>query len=369
MKIKKSIKPGKQIAFPVCKKNCPATPSTPVRFAIAGLNHGHVDWWFKRPARNDMQLVGISEPDRELTERFSAKHSLDRKLFHSDIGTMLDTIRPSAVMAFGSTFDHLAIVQACAPRGIHVMVEKPLAVNGAHAAKIAALARRHHIHALTNYETTWYASNHEAYRLVKERRLASELRKIVVHDGHCGPKELGCTPEFLAWLTDPVLNGGGAIMDFGCYGANLITWLMDGATPLSVTAVTQQIKPEIYPEVDDDATIVLTYPRMQGIIQASWNWPWHRKDMEIYGATGAVHAVSRTTLRIREGLNSDERTETLPQHRNTPFDDVFSYFAAVLRGDLSPSANDLSGLENNLVVMKILDTARESARLHRTVNL
>ena len=87
---------------------------------------------------------------------------------------------------------------------------------------------------------------------------------------------------------DPVLNGGGALMDFGCYGADLITWLMDGQRPTSVTAVTQQLKPEVYPRVDDDATIILSYPHTQGVIQASWNWPIGRKDMDIYGVTGQV---------------------------------------------------------------------------------
>jgi hypothetical protein len=51
--------------------------------------------------------------------------------------------------------------------------------------------------------------------------------------------------------------------------------------PLTVTAVTQQIKPEIYPRVDDEATIILTYLHAQGILQASWNWPFDRKDMEV----------------------------------------------------------------------------------------
>ncbi len=341
---------------------------TPVRFAIAGLNHGHVDWWFRRPVRGDMQLVGIAEPTSELRDKFAAKYALDRSLLHADLGGMLDALKPSAVMAFGATFDHLAVVQACAPRGIHVMVEKPLAVNSVHAAQIAALASRHHIQVLTNYETTWYASNHEAYRLVHDEHMAGAIRKIVVHDGHWGPQEIGCPPEFLAWLTDPVLNGGGVVMDFGCYGANLMTWLMDGAAPLSVLAVTQQIKPDIYPKVDDEATIVLTYPQAQGIIQASWNWPWHRKDMEIYGAAGAVHAVNSTTLRIRDGLNSAERTQTL-QPQATPHDDVFAYLAAVVRGDITPAAGDLSGLQNNLTVMRILDAARESARLGRTVTV
>ena len=122
------------------------------------------------------------------------------------------------------------------------------------------------------------ASNRAAYDLVHGHALG-DVRKVVVHDGHSGPKEIGVGPEFLSWLTDPKLNGGGALFDFGCYGADLMTWLMDGQRPETVTAVTQQIKPEIYPRVDDEATIILTYPKAQAILQASWNWPFDRKDM------------------------------------------------------------------------------------------
>ena len=158
---------------------------------------------------------------------------------------------------------------------------------------------------MVNYETTWYPANHEAYSLVHEKNAIGALRKIVVHDGHSGPKEIGCLAAFLEWLTDPVLNGGGALTDFGCYGADLITWLMKGQRPTSVFAVTQQIKPRIYPQVDDEATIVLTYPEAQAIIQASWNWPFNRKDMEIYGQTGFVLVPQNNLLRVRTG-NSKE---------------------------------------------------------------
>ena len=116
---------------------------------------------------------------------------------------------------------------------------------------------------------------------------------MVVHDGHRGPKEIGVQPEFLDWLTDPDRNGAGALFDFGCYGANLMTWLMDDARPISVTAVTQRFKPEVYPKVDDEATIILEYPGAQAIIQASWNWPFDRKDMEVYGRTGQVLTVGQ----------------------------------------------------------------------------
>ena len=116
----------------------------------------------------------------------------------------------------------------------------------------------------------------------------------MVHDGHQGPKEIGVNKEFFDWLTDPIQNGGGALVDFGCYGANLMTYLMQGQQPISVTAVTQHFKPGIYPEVDDEATIIVSYPTAQCIIQASWNWPFGRKDLEVYGQIGYIITKDNT---------------------------------------------------------------------------
>jgi predicted dehydrogenase len=201
--------------------------------------------------------------------------------------------------------------------------------------------------------------------LVHERDEIGELRKIVVHDGHQGPKEIGCSAAFLEWLTDPVLNGGGALTDFGCYGADLITWLMKGQRPTSVFAVTQQIKPEVYPNVDDEATIVLTYPQAQGIIQASWNWPFNRKDMEIYGRTGYALVPEQNRLRVRRA-NRAESDAAVPA-LVAPNGDPLSYLAAVVRGEIRPSG--LSSLEVNLIATEILDAARESARTGKRVTL
>ena len=154
-------------------------------------------------------------------------------------------------------------------------------------------------------------------------------------------------------------------MDFGCYGADLITWLVDGQRPLSVFAVTQQIKPTIYPNVDDEATIVLTYPRMQGVVQASWNWPISRKDIEVYGQTGYVLAPTMNLLKVRKGSNSPE-VEIVPPALEAPHSQSIPYFAAVVRGEIVPAG--LSSLETNMIVTEILDAARESARTGRRVD-
>ena len=143
---------------------------------------------------------------------------------------MLQKTHPQAVLAYTNTYDHRRVVEICARHGIPVMMEKPMAVSAEDAHAIADAARKGNIQVLVNYETSWYRSNHAAYDMVHDKSIG-DIRKVVVHDGHQGPKEINVAPEFFAWLNDPKLNGAGALYDFGCYGADLMTWLMDGQRP------------------------------------------------------------------------------------------------------------------------------------------
>jgi glucose-fructose oxidoreductase len=343
-----------------------AAEAEPFRVAIAGLVHGHVQGFFSNSThRTEIRIAGISDPDRSLFDRYAAEFGLDSALYHADLEEMLRATKPQAVLVYSSTFDHRKIVELCAKHHIPVMMEKPLAVSLEDAQAIEHAAREAQIQVLVNYETSWYRSNHGLFELVHAGAIG-DVRKVVVHDGHEGPKEIGVSPEFLKWLTDPKLNGGGALFDFGCYGANLMTWLMNGQRPLSVTAVTQQIKPEIYPHVDDEATIILTYPKAQAILQASWNWPFDRKDMEVYGQTGYVITVRRDDLKVRRAGEKEEQL-IAAQKVPSPYDDSLTYLRAVVLDGLKPDA--LSSLETNIIVTEILDVARQSAATGKTVNL
>jgi predicted dehydrogenase len=338
----------------------------PLRLAVAGLVHGHVDGFFRAAkSRPDIRIVGIFDPDKGLPAQYASRYGFAGSLFFTDLKVMLDRTRPEAVASFTSTLDHPMVVQAAAMVGIPVMMEKPLAVSMADARAIQSAARRSGIQVIVNYETTWYRSHGEIARLVRDGSLG-EIRKLVAMDGHQGPKEINVGPEFLSWLTDPRQNGAGALFDFGCYGANLMTWLMDNQRPVSVSAVTTRAKPDIYPKVDDEATILVEYPRAQGIIQASWNWPFSRKDLEVYGAKGYAQAIGGNVLKVRmPGQKQEEqRTPTeLPEAQR----DSLSYLTAVVRSKLQPSG--LSSLDNNVVVTEILEAARESARTGKKIVL
>ncbi|HXY01616.1 MAG TPA: Gfo/Idh/MocA family oxidoreductase [Candidatus Limnocylindrales bacterium] len=369
---------NKPVALPNTPKDLPLAvrgpSSEPLRVVIAGMVHGHVDGFLSGAVkRKDVEIVGIAEADRALFDMYAKKYGLDAKLYHSDLEETITAAKPQAVLAYTNTFDHRKVVEICAKHRLAVMMEKPLAVSAEDAHAMAKVATEAKIPVLVNYFTTWEPSRHAAYDVVYKGEIG-EVRKVVSHDGHKGPKEIGVGPEFLGWLTDPKLNGGGALYDFGCYGADFMTWLMNGERPLTVTAVTLQIKPDVYPKVDDDATIVLTYPKAQAILQASWNWPFGRNDVEVYGKTGTVFVRGRDSIEVRtvggtEAKTADRftggvlRVPPLPEGQ----DDPISYLRWVVLDGAKPEGPGT--LEINVVVAEIMDAARESAKTGRTVKL
>jgi glucose-fructose oxidoreductase len=338
-----------------------------LRVAIVGLEHGHVEGFLSAlPQHKDVELVGIADADPALFANYQKKYSLAETLFYRTEANMIEKTHPQAVLVYTSIGEHRHAIEIAAQYGVSVMVEKPLTISLADALAIREIARKYKIHVLVNYETTWYSSNKAAYDEVEQGRLGA-IRRVVVHDGHQGPKEIGVPPEFLGWLTDPAQNGAGALYDFGCYGVDLMTWLMHGETPLTVTAVANHDKPHLYPNVDDDATIVLQYPHAQAVIQASWNWPFSRKDMEVYGATGYAITVGPDKVRLRHEHDSEEQLTTAASLPATQSNSL-SYLAAVLRGESDPKG-DLTALDTNVIVMQILDAARESVRTGKSVRL
>ncbi len=341
-------------------------PPPPLRLAIAGLVHGHVGSFLRgAQARQDVQLVGVFDPDPALVRGYAKQYNLPESVLFTDLEAMLGKTTPEAVAAFTNTADHPRVVEAAAARRIHVMMEKPLALGNADAQRIKRAADKGGIQVLVNFETTWYASHGTMWSLIKQRGELGQIRKMVAMDGHNGPQAINVQAEFLDWLRDPVRNGAGALYDFGCYGANLMTWMMDNQRPIAVSATTQHLQPEIYPKVDDEATIVVEYPKAQGIIQASWNWPIGRKDFEVYGQRGWAIATGGNNLRVAMPKQPDHVVPVDPLQPDQR--DSIAHLLAVVRGAVKP--NPLSSLENNMIATEILDAARESARAGKRVVL
>ena len=348
----------------------------PLRVAIIGLEHGHVTGFLNGGSnlvpsggalhRPDVQVVAVVEPRRDLFDTYAQRLHMPASLYFASISEMTAKLHPDAALVFTPTLGHTAAVLECAAKGIHVMMEKPMAVSYKDALAMASAAKSNNVHVVVDYETTWYASNKAAYDLVASKGIG-EVRKVIVRDGHAGPKLIHVQPEFFAWLTDPKLNGAGALYDFGCYGADLMTWFMRGEAPQSVFAVTKHLQPDVYPKADDEADVMLNYSNAVALLQGSWSWPFDVKNMDVYGRTGYVKTLKTDHVEIRR-LGEKEGQTTGAAAVPAPYDDPLHYLAALIHGDIQENG-DLSSLQTNVIVSEILDAARQSAASGQAIRL
>ncbi|HEY3862517.1 MAG TPA: Gfo/Idh/MocA family oxidoreductase [Verrucomicrobiae bacterium] len=341
--------------------------SAPTPIAIIGLAHEQAGAFINElRSRPDASLVGIVESNRDLIVEYRQRYGLGAETLFSSFDEMIRKVHPRAAAVFSQTVQHRAIVEKCAQYGMDVMLEKPLAINLEEARALAAAAKKAGIRVIVDYETAWFPASESAYEIARTKRSIGAIRKIVVRAGHRGPKEIGCSPQFLSWLTDPAQSGGGALIDFGCYGADEIAWLMDGERPVSVTAATQHLKPQIYGQVDDEATVIVEYPHTHAIIEASWNWPYEVRELQVYGGDGYLLVTRPDEVRVRKGGSPETQVRLVPPPRGQGITDDLSCLLAVARHEVQPAG--MASLDLNLTVTEILDAARESARTGRRID-
>src|SRR5579884_1068734 len=324
------------------------------KLAVIGLVHSHVwNHLGRMAAMPEANLVGIAEPNQELAAE--AKKLAPHAEYFTDYRQMIEAKQPNVVWAFVENSRHLEIVEYCAPRKIHVIFEKPLAATYADALKIRDLAKKYGIQVMTNYQMAWWPANYTAKAQADSGAIGPvwRLHGIV---GHGGPSSSGVRNKFFFdWLTDPVKNGAGALMDFGCYNALWSLWYL--GRPETVYAEVLHLRPDRFPKVEDNATILLHYPnKAEAILEGSWDLPRSYQDLEVMGREGALYMTQRS-VQLRKGRETkDIASEPLPPERAKPV----AYMVQAIK-----SGKPLEGLvaiDINVQVMEIIDAAKESAR-------
>ena len=344
------------------QQTLPAEP----KIAVIGLLHSHV-WGHlgKMIAGKPAKLVGIAETNPELIDE-AKKMGAGAGVFFADAARMLDETKPDIVWAFNENNRHLAVVELCAPRKIHVIFEKPLASTYKDALAIRALARKHGIQIMTNYQMAWWPSQYTARAEVDAGKIGKpwRLRGVV---GHGGPGSTGARSKyFFDWLTDPVKNGAGALMDFGCYNALWSLWYM--GKPEKVYAHVNHLRPETFPKVEDNSTMILSYKNGVGLFEGSWDLPRSFQDLEIFGLQGSVYMVNgRVEMRSgpqRRGAAAVEvPIEALPPERAEPI----AYMIHAVKS--RKGVEGLTAIDINVDVSEIIEAAKQSVKTGRAVPL
>ena len=335
-------------------------PAQEYKIAVVGLVHSHVWGHLANILKSkDVKLVGVAEPNPALVAE-AEKAGVDKSLFSDNYVQMLDKTKPDIVWAFVENNRHLEIVKACAPRKINVIFEKPLASTGADARAIRKIAAQTGIRIQTNYQMAWWPENYAAKKAAEtELGQVYRLHGIV---GHGGPGPNGARSQyFFAWLTDPVKNGAGALMDFGCYNALWSLWYL--GKPDTVYATANHLRPEEFPKVEDNADLILGYKKAVGIFEASWDLPRGFQDLEVFGRKGSVYMAQKSVT-----LQKGAKKETLELTPRPPEEsEPVAFMASRIRQN--KPIEGLTAIDINVGVIEIIDAAKQSIASGKAVKL
>jgi predicted dehydrogenase len=278
--------------------------STPVRLAFVGGEHVHFAGVLASAlASPTTEVVGFSISDGELRRQFAHSHP-DIPAF-AEAGELYDKTSPQAIVTCADNRRAAQVVADAADRGLHIMKEKPLAADFAEARAMAEITGRRGVRLMVNWKTSWHPAMHTAKRLVEEGEIGRPLG-IYHRDGHGGPPASYASDGPVArvgwaWLIDREANGGGAAVDFCCYGAAISRWFM--GQPAHVQAYGGNYAKDFF-SVEDNGIMVLGYPRGHSVAEGTWSQPGIpvRLPTMIYGEKGAIAVVSRTEVRLALGV-------------------------------------------------------------------
>ncbi len=350
-----------------------AQENQPYKIAVIGLVHLHVLGHLPRMLEGkSVKLVGIAEPNAELTASVKksveagGKVTIPDSLLFTDYKKMLDETKPDIVWAFVENNRHLEIAKVCAPRHINLIYEKPLASTYEDAKEIRRLAGEYHIRVMTNYQMAWWPTNYTEKAAVDRGDVGTvfRLHGIVGH-GFGFAKDPGAK-FFVDWLTDPVKNGAGALMDFGCYNVLWSLWYL--GMPKTIYATAEHLRPELFPKVEDNAVLVLTYPNATGIFEASWDLPRGFQDLEIFGRPdgkepGSIHMNAREVdLQVGRDKRQVPVTPLAPQES-----EPIAYMVSRMKEN--KPVEGLTAMDINVRVIRLIELAKESIRTGKAVNV
>ncbi|MEK6647268.1 MAG: Gfo/Idh/MocA family oxidoreductase [Candidatus Firestonebacteria bacterium] len=335
------------------------------KLGIVGLVHDHVWSCIENIKKmNNAEIICIAENNPVVLKK--AKAILDNVKLYKTHSQLLNEEEIDVCLVFTETCKHAQVTEACAKKGIHVMVEKPMAVTFKDAKQMLNSAEKSKIKLMVNFPTAWNPNLHKCYEVIKSGKIG-RVWMIRWRDGHQGPKEVNCSKEFLKWLFCAPKSGGGALVDFGCYGAEF-TALCFGR-PVSVTAVADTLVRK-YLQVEDNAVIITKYahPTVLCNIEGTWSQIPGGLSLHILGEKGSIVKNPLSPVEYNIYTQDTKKWEllkpsVLAQWQSEPI----AYFLHCIEQNLP-----IEGLTSPyvaIIMQEILEAAKLSVKKCKTIKM
>lgn len=335
-----------------------------LRIGVLGLIHDHVwgNLWDLQSSSLG-ELVAAADLNPELRDKVQEEY--DCPQVFETYEALLDRAEVDAVYVYTDNATAADVTELAAARDVHVMVEKPMASDLARADRMWAACRRAGVQLMVNWPIAWRPGLQKAMAMVEAGEIG-RLFGVKYRAAHAGPKEFGCTPYFYNWLYDRELNGGGALMDYGCYGAALARYLL--GQPSRVTAVAGRLQKE-YITLEDNAVLVMEWSRAMAVSEASWTQIGHLTSyvVVLYGSDGTLVVERGEPGRVLLATRQHEDGVAVELSGNEGAGSATEFFLDHLR--TGQPIEGLCSAEVGRDTQEILEAARLSAASQRAVSL
>ena len=332
-----------------------------LRIGIMGLSHDHV-WDFLAHASTNptVQIIAAGDADSQLRDK--AEQAGIPKTY-TDPYEMLEKNELDAVAIFGDNRSSVDYGIAAAHKGLHMLLEKPMAADYAGAVALYAAAKKAGVTLMVNWPFAWWPNLQHALTMIRRGKIGN-IYQVNYRAAHCGPRELGCSPQFVDWLYDPYRNGAGVIMDYCCYGAALTCMFL--GLPNRVSTIAGRLRKSDLP-AEDNAVMIMQHATAISTATASWTQSGHMTSYEpiFYGDKGTLMA-SNGKLYLADAEDDKGvgvRFPALGEGMRDPLD----HFVAVIRNEI-PLMELCSG-EVALMAQQVLSAGILSANTNQVVSL
>ncbi len=334
-----------------------------IRIAFTGT--GYISKVHARAAQKSegVELVAVVNHRPESMAAFAEEFSISRQ--YSTIDDLLVDGAVDAVSVNTPNYLHAPETIAALEAGVHVMVEKPMAMNAAEAQAMLKASEKPGAALMVAH--CWRFD--EEVHWLKAQVDSGKLGKIIRTKGYGVHANWGPS----GWFTQAKFAGGGAMADMGIHALDTARFLLGDPQPISVYAVIDTHYKEF--DVDDTGVIIVNWDNgVTSYLESGW-WQPHMDGPEaatqLYGSKG-FGEIYPTRLKIlkpdAEGVDEVPGGFPFPRAEHCPqamYDRQMAYFINCIRENKTPRPGGLEGLVN----MKVVDAAYQSAEIGQAVKI
>lgn len=324
--------------------------STPLRLGFLGTGQ-----WALHVARTvsgirDFEIVGCYSLDEKERAAFAESVTC---VACSSVEQLLRTMRLDAVCVMTPNDTHHDQALAAMARGLHVFVEKPMAMTNVETASMIDAARKANVQLVVGHNTRRGAR----FRQMKQKIADGQIgRPLVAHVSFTSSAGLG--HQLGSWRYDPKRTRAVALAQIGIHAIDLLNYFFGRPTRVSADILSSGAAGAI----EDLCIARINYP--DGVI-ATFNNAYsvaRDRSLSILGTGGALITPHEKSLIQRNVAGVEELFVT---EDNDTVREEFEEFAAVCRSERLPETGGAEGA----LAMAVMEAMIESSKLRQEIEL